>query len=72
MKKWNIPPMVMVIFAVCMVSYSGPMVKGALNAGATPTSVAFLRMLMAAVLLSPIELVQMRKKKNLIPTEQNT
>ncbi len=25
--------MPLVIFAVCMVSYSGPMVKGALNAG---------------------------------------
>ena len=63
MKLKKIPPMAMVIFAVCMVSYSGPMVKGALNAGATPSSVAFLRMLMAALLISPLEISQMRKKK---------
>ena len=63
MKVKKIPPMVMVIFAVCMVSYSGPMIKGALNAGASPASVAFLRMLAAALLLSPIEFAQMRKKK---------
>lgn len=55
--------MAMVIFAVCMVSYSGPMVKGALNAGASPASVAFLRMLMAALLITPLEIAQMRQKK---------
>ena len=63
MKLKKIPPMAMVIFAVCMVSYSGPMIKGALNAGAAPASVAFLRMLAAALLLSPIELAQMKKKQ---------
>jgi len=63
MKLKKIPPMAMVIFAVCMVSYSGPMIKGALNAGAAPASVAFLRMLAAALLLSPIEIAQMRKKR---------
>ncbi len=60
MKK--IPPMAMVIFAVCMVSYSGPMVKGALNAGATPASVAFVRMLMAGALITPMESYRMKKK----------
>lgn len=59
----KIPPMFLVIFAVCMVSYSGPMVKGALSAGATPTSVAFVRMLMAAVLIAPLEIHHMRKKR---------
>jgi len=63
MKMKKIPPIAMVIFAVCMVSYSGPMIKGALNAGAAPASVAFLRMLAAALLLSPIEIAQMRKKR---------
>lgn len=46
----------LVIFAVCMVSYSGPMVKGALNEGASPLSVALLRMAAAALLLFPFEL----------------
>ena len=62
MKLQKIPPMVLVIFAVCMVSYSGPMVKGALSAGATPASVAFTRMLMAAILIAPLEMYHMRKK----------
>ncbi|MBR6570939.1 MAG: DMT family transporter [Clostridia bacterium] len=63
MKIKKIPPMAMVIFAVCMVSYSGPMIKGALNAGAAPASVAFLRMLASALMLSPIEIASMRKKR---------
>ena len=63
MKLKKIPPMVLVIFAVCMVSYSGPMIKGALNAGAEPASVAFLRMLAAALLLTPIEMTQMRRHR---------
>ncbi len=46
----------LVIFGVCMVSYSGPMVKGALNAGASPASVALVRMLSAGLLLLPFEL----------------
>lgn len=62
MKKRSIPPMALVIFAVCMVSYSGPMVKGALNAGANPASVAFLRMLSAAVLILPLQAYMARKK----------
>ena len=62
MRKIKLPPMALVIFAVCMVSYSGPMVKGALQSGATPTSVAFIRMLMAAVLIAPLELYHLRKK----------
>ena len=47
--------MALVVFAVCMVSYSGPMVKGALNEGASPISVALLRMLAAALLMLPYE-----------------
>ena len=63
MRIKKVPPMALVIFAVCMVSYSGPMVKGALNAGASPASVAFLRMMMAALLITPLEIGQMRKKR---------
>jgi len=62
MKRIKLPPMALVIFAVCMVSYSGPMVKGALQAGATPTSVAFVRMLSAAILIAPLEIHHMCKK----------
>jgi len=54
--------MALVIFAVCMVSYSGPMVKGALNAGANPASVAFLRMLSAGVLILPLDFSKAHKK----------
>ena len=50
--------MALVVFAVCMVSYSGPMVKGALNEGASPISVALLRMLAAALLMLPYEVRQ--------------
>ena len=53
MKKHS--SMALVVFAVCMVSYSGPMVKGALNEGASPISVALLRMLAAALLMLPYE-----------------
>ncbi|MDD6040502.1 MAG: DMT family transporter [Clostridia bacterium] len=63
MKIKKIPPMVLVVFAVCMVSYSGPMIKGALNAGAAPASVAFLRMLAAGLMLTPIEAAQMRRHR---------
>ncbi len=52
-----------VIFGVCMVSYSGPMVKGALHAGATPVAIAFVRMLAAGLLLIPFELRQCRKHR---------
>ena len=58
----KIPPMALVIFAVCMVSYSGPMIKGALNAGANPASIAFLRMFSAMLLLLPTQLRSARKK----------
>ncbi len=46
----------LVIFGVFMVSYSGPMVKGALLQGATPITIAFLRMLSAGLLLLPFSL----------------
>ena len=55
--------MALVIFAVCMVSYSGPMVKGALNEGASPISVALLRMLASAVLLFPLEIRQCVRRR---------
>lgn len=52
----------LVIFGVCMVSYSGPMIKGALNAGATPVSVALVRMLAAGAVMLPLEIVVCRKR----------
>ncbi len=53
----------LVIFGVCMVSYSGPMVKGALNAGATPVAIALVRMLSAGLLLLPFELRVCAKRR---------
>lgn len=50
--KTRFPPLFLVVFGVCMVSYSGPMVKGALQAGANPASIAMLRMLSAGGILA--------------------
>ena len=61
MKKHS--SMALVVFAVCMVSYSGPMVKGALNEGASPISVALLRMLAAALLMLPYEARQCVRRR---------
>ena len=61
MKKHS--SMALVVFAVCMVSYSGPMVKGALNEGASPISVALLRMLAAALLMLPYEIRQCVRRR---------
>lgn len=52
--------MLLVLVGVFMVSYSGPLVKGALLEGATPASVAFARMLLAALFMLPVTL----KKRN--------
>lgn len=52
----------LVILGVCMISYSGPLVKGALLQGASPVTVAFLRMVFAAVLLLPIMLTGRKGK----------
>ena len=46
----------LVILGVVMVSYSGPLVKGALLQDATPVTVAFLRMLFSGLLLLPFSL----------------
>lgn len=62
MQKRKVSPMLLVIFGVCMISYSGPMVKGALNAGASPASVAFLRMLSAGLILMPFDFTSARKQ----------
>ena len=50
----------LVIFGVVMVSYSGPLVKGALLNGATPITVAFLRMLFSGFLLLPFSVVKLQ------------
>ena len=59
----NKSSLVLVVLAVLMVSYSGPMIKGALGEGATPGSIAFVRMLSAGLLIFPYELWQIRRKK---------
>jgi len=46
----------LVILGVVMVSYSGPLVKGALLQGATPVTVAFLRMFFSGLILLPFSL----------------
>ncbi len=48
----------LVLLGVVMVSYSGPLVKGGLLAGANPASMAFTRMLLAAVLLLPLMFIR--------------
>lgn len=48
------PSYLLVLLGVVMVSYSGPLVKGALIAGANPVSVAMLRMAFSALMLLPI------------------
>ena len=60
MKKHS--SMALVVFAVCMVSYSGPMVKGALNEGASPIAVALLRMLAAAQVVWHFGLIRARER----------
>lgn len=62
MQKRKVSPMLMVIFGVCMISYSGPMIKGALNAGANPATVAFVRMLSAGLILLPFDLGSARRQ----------
>ncbi len=48
------PSYLLVLLGVVMVSYSGPLVKGALLAGANPVTVATLRMAFSALLLLPL------------------
>lgn len=43
----------LVLLGVVMVSYSGPLVKGGLMAGATPASMALMRMALSAAMLLP-------------------
>jgi len=55
------PSYLLVLLGVAMVSYSGPLVKGALLVGANPVTVAMMRMVFSAVILLPILCV---KRKN--------
>ncbi len=48
--------MMLVLIGVVMVSYSGPLVKAALLEGATPITVAFLRMVLSACFMLPFAL----------------
>ncbi len=50
------PSYLLVLLGVVMVSYSGPLVKGGLLAGANPVTVAALRMLFSFLLLTPVML----------------
>ena len=48
------PSYLLVLLGVVMVSYSGPLVKAALLAGANPVTVAMMRMVCSALILLPI------------------
>lgn len=55
------PSYLLVLLGVVMVSYSGPLVKGALMAGANPITVAALRMAFSALLLLPLLFIRNRE-----------
>ncbi|MBQ8554486.1 MAG: DMT family transporter [Clostridia bacterium] len=52
------PSYLLVLLGVAMVSYSGPLVKAGLNAGANPASIALMRMVLSALILLPIMCVK--------------
>lgn len=52
------PSYLLVLLGVAMVSYSGPLVKVALQYGANPVSVALMRMVLSAAILLPIMCVK--------------
>jgi len=57
--------LVFVLIGVVMVSYSGPLVKAALMEGATPITVAFLRMVLSALFMLPVALKKAEGKSPL-------
>lgn len=56
------PYYILVLLGVAMVSYSGPLVKGALLAGANPVTVAMMRMVLSAGILLVVMCIPSRKK----------
>ena len=52
------PSYLLVLLGVVMVSYSGPLVKLGLEAGANPATIAMMRMAMTAVILLPVLFVR--------------
>ena len=56
----------LVLIGVVMVSYSGPLVKGGLLAGANPASMALARMVLSALLLLPLMCIR-RKGQHRAP-----
>lgn len=52
------PSYLLVLLGVAMVSYSGPLVKVALQYGANPASIAMMRMVLSAAILLPIMCVK--------------
>lgn len=59
--------LILVLIGVVMVSYSGPLVKAALMEGATPITVAFLRMVLSSLFMLPISL---RKTEGASPLQE--
>ncbi len=53
----------LVLLGVVMVSYSGPLVKGGLLAGANPASMALTRMLLSSALLLPLMCIRRKEQK---------
>ena len=54
------PSYLLVLLGVAMVSYSGPLVKAGLQAGANPASIAMMRMAVSAALLLPMMCIRRR------------
>ncbi len=56
------PYYLLVLLGVAMVSYSGPLVKAALLAGANPITVALMRMVLSSLMLLPVMCIPGRNK----------
>ncbi len=56
------PSYLLVLLGVAMVSYSGPLVKLGLAAGANPVSIAMMHMFLSAIFLLPIMCVKTKKQ----------
>ncbi len=52
------PSYLLVLLGVVMVSYSGPLVKAGLEAGANPATIAMMRMALTALILLPVMFIR--------------
>ncbi len=56
------PSYLLVLLGVAMVSYSGPLVKLALQYGANPASIAMMRMVLSALILLPLMCIRRKNQ----------